>query len=173
MLDNLTDEQRAGAGVYAIRCKADSRLYVGAGKHLGQAFTRARWELRRGRHGSRQLQAMATAHGLAALSFELLASCPVEELARTKQHYLDTHRATDPAHGLNIVLTAGLLAGQPLSAEHRARISAGKQGRPIRPRTAEHQEKLAAAHRGRTRSPETRAAISAATRGKPKRKRST
>jgi|GEM_PF-5604674 len=176
MTDNLTAEQRKSVGIYKIRVaakNAENRVYVGAARHLGHACSRTRHELRQGRHGSRALQACAAAHGLAALRFEVLELCPEEELPTAKQRQVTAHRATDPAHGFNTLATAGFMQGQVLSDEHRARISAGKRGRPITPRTAAHQEKLAAAHRGRTRSPATRAAISAATRGKPKRTRPT
>ena len=167
MTDNLTAAQRSAAGVYVIQTRARKRVYVGAAQHLGNACNWARSDLRRGQHGCHALQAYASAHRPTALTFEVLAVCPVEELAATKQRYLDQLQACDPAHGFN-ALHPGRPAGQKMSPEARARLSAGKVGRSITKRTPEHQEKLAAAHRGRTRSPETRAAISAATRGKKK-----
>jgi hypothetical protein len=170
MTDNLSAAQRSTAGVYAIYTSAKKRVYVGAAKHLGQACNRIRSELRRGQHDCHALQAYATAHRPTALTFEVLATCPVTELAATKQRYLDQLRATDPAHGFN-ALHSDRPAGQKMSPEARARLSTAKKGRPITKRTPEHQEKLNAAHRGRKRSPETCAAISAATTGKKKRRK--
>ncbi|GAA4503142.1 hypothetical protein GCM10023172_27510 [Hymenobacter ginsengisoli] len=168
LICNLTDTEKNSSGIYVLRNAHDLRVYVGAAKHLGRACASTRHELRQGRHASRQLQAYAITHGLASLRFEVLELCPVDELPTAKQRQVAAHLATDPAHGFNTLASAGFTQGQVLSDEHRARISAGKVGRPITPRTAEHQEKLASAHRGRTRSPETRAAISAATTGKKK-----
>ena len=169
MQHQLTDAQATSSGVYALRNTLDARVYIGASKRLLTTFLQARQGLRRGKHNSDRLQAFATAHGLAVLRFDVLEYCPAHELVAAKQRHLDEHQASDPAHGFNI-LSAPVGAGQRLSAEGRARISAGKKGRSIAPRTPEHQEKLAAAHRGRKRSPETCAAISAATAGKPKRR---
>lgn len=170
MHHQLTDVQAASAGVYAIRNTLDERVYIGASKWLLVGLRNVRKDLRAGKHSSDRLQAFATAHGLGVLRFEALELCPLDELPAAKQRHLDHCRASDPTHGFNI-LSAPVGPGQRLSPEGRARISAGKKGRPITPRTVEHQEKLAAAHRGRTRSPETCAAISAATTGKPKPKR--
>ncbi len=168
MQHQLTDLQATSAGVYALRNTLNARVYVGASKRLLTAFRQTRQDLRRGRHSSDRLQAFVTAHGLAVLRFEALECCPVEALPAAKQRHLDQLQASDPAHGFNILSSAGIAGGQALSSEHRARISQAKKGRAITPRTPEHQEKLAAAHRGRKRSAETCAAISAATAGKPK-----
>lgn len=169
MPHGLTDNDKAQSGVFVIRNTLDSRVYIGATKHLLNAFRQARYDLRTGQHSSDRLQAFATAHGLGMLRFDVLELCPVDQLPAAKQRHLDRYQASAPAHGFNI-LSQPVGAGQQLSPEARARISAGKKGRPITPRTPEHQEKLDAAHRGRKRSAETCAAISAATTGKPKRR---
>lgn len=170
MVHTLTDSEKCQAGIYAITNSLDSRIYVGATVCLVRAFYEARKTLRNGCHGSRQLQAFADAHGLPTLRFELIELCAAAELSEAKQRHISQRQACDPIHGFNVMVTMGLVSGQALGAEHRERISQGKRGRSITPRTAEHQEKLAAAHRGRQRSPETCAAIAAAVRGKPKKR---
>ncbi|MBD2769675.1 hypothetical protein IC235_17430 [Hymenobacter sp. BT664] len=153
MLHSLTDNDKTQSGVFVIRNTCDSRVYVGATKHLLNAFRQVRNDLRDGKHSSDRLQAFAAAHGLGVLRFEALELCPVDQMPAVKQRHLDQLQTSDPAHGFNI-LNAPVGPGQRLSSEARARISLGKKGRAITPRTLEHQEKLAAAHRGRKRSPE-------------------
>jgi hypothetical protein len=61
--------------------------------------------------------------------------------------------------------------GVKFSPEHRARISAGKKGRPgIKGRlfSPEHRARLSAAHKGHLVSQETRAKMSASRKGQPK-----
>jgi group I intron endonuclease len=172
------------AGVYRIVNLVTGGSYVGSSRNLRRRFARHLTDLRRGRHHADYLQRSWNKHGEAAFRFEILElviSDPIL-LAVREQHHLD--KCGKSYNGLRNAYSS---LDQPLSFEHKAKISAALRGKPFseerkkriaaanRARrgirhSAETKERMRAAHRGRKRRPtseETKARISAAKRGKP------
>lgn len=81
--------------------------------------------------------------------------------ARTRAHRLG--RPPTPAQVEASKLSAARRRGQPLSEEHRRKVSVALMGRT---RSPEHRAHLAAAQRGRPKTEETRARISATMQGR-------
>ena len=65
-------ERTPRRGVYAIRCQATSRVWVGASTNLGAARNRAWFTLRHGLHQEAALQAEWRTHGEAAFQYDVL-----------------------------------------------------------------------------------------------------
>ena len=63
-------ERKSVAGIFAIRCKATSEVWVGQTPDLEKIQNRIRFTLRQGSHPCRSLQAAWTAHGPDSFAFE-------------------------------------------------------------------------------------------------------
>lgn len=166
-------------GVYAIRCLANGKVYVGS----AAVSTRKRWEnhrrkLRGNRHENKYLQAAWDKHGEDAFEFVVIEECAPADCIAREQHWIDSTRATDRAFGFNLAPTAGSSLGYRHTEAAKAKVSAFFRGRKL---SVETRAKMSAAHqnpspeyrelmsrikRGEVRSPETRAKIGAANRGK-------
>jgi len=71
-------EQKASAGVCAIRCAVDDRTWLVDSLTVDTCRNRLWFELRQGAHRDRSLQAAWTAHGEAAFDFEIVARLPAD-----------------------------------------------------------------------------------------------
>jgi hypothetical protein len=70
-------EQKTSAGVFAVRCAADGRVWVMESRHLDTQQNSLWFSLRQGGYpGNPALQQAWKAHGEAAFSFEILERLP-------------------------------------------------------------------------------------------------
>ncbi len=199
-------------GLYAIIHRPSGRRYVSRASDVSRRWREHRCLLTHGRHGSTQLQALWNADGPSAFTWAVLViladhqtRIQVERalLARMTGLLNASGRAgSGPKPGYThrpetIEKLRQVNLGRPKSAEHRAKLSMAKKGRPNpkqaeamrgRKASAESRAKMSAAHKaryaqhprsaetcqklsdaltGRVRSPKHCAAISAAKRGRP------
>ena len=198
------------SGVYAIFCKPTGKVYVGSAANICRRWRNHRLHLRKGTHHSQHLQRAWDKYGECEFSFEVLEEATGEALLRVEQRYIDKFMAADRARGFNIAPVAGstlgikllpfslahrekissALKGKQHSAEHKAKSSAVRKGRPSgrkgiplnlsensreamraakigKKLSAEHIAKLVVAHTGKKRSASARANMSAARKGVP------
>lgn len=154
-------------GIYAIRCAASGKIYVGSALNIRTRWNGHRHRLEKGCHHSPKLQNAWRRYGPETFTFEVLeAVSDAAALISREQHWLDiTGAATS---GFNICPVAGRTAGRAaseqtkakmrearrhVSAETRAKRSASLKGREI---SLDHRDKIGAANRGRKASPEAR-----------------
>lgn len=148
-----TSDPTAQSGIYAIRNTLDGKVYIGSAVNIPRRWDDHRRLLERGEHPNRHLRRAWNKHGADAFVFEVLQV--VEDkanLIRGEQEYMDRLESWRQTKGYNISPTAGSTLGRRLSAEHRAKISAGNKGKP-------------ATMAGKTHSPESRAKMSIAKGG--------
>ena len=74
-------ERKTVAGIFAIRCKASSHVWVGQTPNLDKVQNRIWFTLRQGSHTCRTLQAAWTTHGPDSLTFEECERLDDEETA--------------------------------------------------------------------------------------------
>lgn len=74
-------ERKTIAGIFAIRCKASSHVWVGQTPNLDKIQNRIWFTLRQGSHTCRTLQAAWTTHGPDSLTFEECERLDDEETA--------------------------------------------------------------------------------------------
>ncbi len=74
-------ERKTVAGIFAIRCKASSHVWVGQTPNLDKIQNRIWFTLRQGSHTCRTLQAAWTTHGPDSLTFEECERLDEEETA--------------------------------------------------------------------------------------------
>jgi hypothetical protein len=72
-------ERRKRRGVFAVRCKATSDLWVSASHDLDAQQNGTWFALRLGSHPNRALQAVWNEHGEAEFSYEVLAQLSEED----------------------------------------------------------------------------------------------
>lgn len=173
-------------GIYRI-VLTDGRCYVGQSGNMHRRWNEHRSRLRRGTHWLPHFQNCWNKYGEDAFRFEVIEQCDRDDLTEREQYWLDTLK---PA--FNVSPNAGNNGGykrpfRNLTAEHKAKIAAAHRERNERLRAAglvsptrqppkskrarrgspEYRAKMraAAAKRGPI-TPETRAKMSAASRGK-------
>ncbi len=132
------------AGVYIIRNKITGRVYVGSSYRIEFRLGQHRRALRRGKHYSLHLQRAWNCYGESAFEFEAVEVVPEpERLAEREQAWADAYKASDPIHGYNLrVITSSNLGFK---------------------RT----KKSPSVFKGQKHTPEARAAMSVAKKGKP------
>ena len=144
-------------GVYLITTPS-GKMYVGSAIDVHRRWQKHRSDLKCGRHANAALQNSHDKYGLAALRFELLRECSIDEQFAIEQSYIDVLPA---ATRLNFAMTAGGGSG-PKSASTREKMRAAQLGRK---RTPEQIEAMRERQIGYVASPETRAKIGAANMG--------
>jgi group I intron endonuclease len=149
------------SGVYAIVHRESGKLYVGSAVDLKRRWREHRSRLCRNIHPSRRLQNAWNKHGENAFAFVVVRFCPIANLIREEQRWIDETGSTG-RRGYNASPTAGSQLGMKHTAESRARIAAASRGRK---QTPEHRAKVVAALNGRKHTPEHRANIASARRG--------
>jgi hypothetical protein len=98
----------------------------------------------------------------------------LDDLLPREQHWMDALFAAHPQLGLNRAPTAGSPRGMKRSDEAKAKVSAANKGRKLGPLSAAHKAKVSASKkgqpsklRGRPQAIAHSRAIAAARRGKP------
>jgi len=142
-------------GIYAIRGPKDC-IYIGSAKCVQHRWHIHKNDLKNGRHHSKHLQRAWNKYGEAAFVFEVLEEVTeIDNLLPTEQKWLDNIFATRPRTAIyNNVRVAGNSAGYKYSEEQRRNVSEAHKGIRYGPRTPETKAKISAAHKGRKHSRE-------------------
>ena len=97
-------KRKNAAGIFAVRCAASNRVWVGQTLTLDTIQNRIWFTLRAGTHSKRELQSAWTAHGPESFTFEPLEQLEEEEIPYVRDRLLKervTHWRTE-LHGLVI-----------------------------------------------------------------------
>ena len=73
-------KRKSAAGIYAVRCVASGKAWVGQTLNLETIQNRIWFSLRAGGHSNRELQSAWAAHGADAFAFEPLEQLKDEDL---------------------------------------------------------------------------------------------
>jgi len=160
------------SGIYAVRNKINGKVYVGKSVDITHRWCSHKARLRRGVHVNTHLQRAWNLYGEGAFECEVVhRENDRTLLPQLEAQYVLDFSATDPEKGynLNVVDTHSYRA----SPETRAKQSAAQKARhAAHPRTCtpEQRARMSAAQkaRGATASAETRAKMSAGSKGKKK-----
>ena len=169
-------------GIYRITHIPSGLIYVGSAVNLHTRWRLHRVNLKAGKHHSKRLQRTWDRDGADAFLFSIieLVSEP-KTLTEREQYWLDTLGASDPTKGYNLCKVAGNILGITRSAETIAKLRAAHTGRVMTdqaranmregwknraPATPETRAKISAASKGRIKSAETRRKLSATNKGK-------
>lgn len=162
--------------IYCITNMRDGKRYVGSSKHIVARWSQHRRELSRKRHHSEHLQRAWTRDGERVFDFSICTLCEERELPEREQHYIDFFSSQDRSTGYNIsprvdrtecadetrVKIGNAHRGKPKTKEHNEKVAASKRGVP---RPQHVIDTLVAYHRGRKQSPEVIAKRAARQRG--------
>lgn len=175
-----------GAAVYQIRQLSTGRIYIGSSERARRRIYEHQRYLASNSHCNAFLQRTWNLSEPGDFVVEIVAAWQNAQDAREHERRLIVDRdACNPAVGFNLMvpaeggafrhsdetrakLSAALVGhkrnvGKPLSAEHKAKISAAQKGRA---KPADQVERAAAARRGKPASPESVAKRSASLKGK-------
>jgi group I intron endonuclease len=153
-------------GIYAIRCLANGKVYVGSSAGIDARWSEHRYDLNTGRHHSPHLQNAWVKYGAAGFAFEVIELVPADQLVAAEQRHIDALKACDRRHGFN----AYPAANSPLGVKNSA-VAAANRARVFTPETRAkhaagvgklHTEQAIQNHREAMARPESRAKMSEA-----------
>ena len=156
------------SGIYAIRCLANGKVYIGQSGNVRKRLYEHRRVLEHGKHVNPHLQAAFDLEGRQCFSFDVIELASSDALDEREKMWIAMYNSTDRRHGYN--LDSGGCFEKVHSAETRKKISSANRGRTFseltrhkmrlaklgRKQSADHIEKVAAAHR----TPEARLKMS-------------
>jgi len=165
------------SGVYAIRCTANSKVYIGQSIKIDKRKAYHFSSLRGGYHENKHLQRSFNKHGESSFIFCVIEYSSVEMLDASEIFWIRFFKSDDGVHGYNA--ESGGNENKIMSAETRAKISAAGMGRVQsqetiarrvavlrgQKRSAEFCKKLGDRRRGVVASPETLLKMSASRKG--------
>lgn len=129
------------SGIYIIRSLLDARCYVGSGANLRMRFNGHRRSLRKGIHENPKLQNFYNKYGEVSLEWSVLEFCEKDQLIVREQFYLDTIKPW-----FNVHTVAKSPIGRVVSQETRKKLSIINTGRIFTP---EHRAAIGRALKGR------------------------
>ena len=143
-------------GVYAIRNKVNTKIYVGsAAVSIRQRFHLHRSNLRLNRHHNAHLQQAWNMYGEDSFEFLIVEECPPGDCLILEQYYIDQYEACNPECGYNLAGVAGSTLGFKFSAESRKKVSESLKGKTKGvEKTPEHRARISAALKGKSKTPE-------------------
>lgn len=159
-------------GIYVITCLVNGTTYVGQSKRIRLRMRAHCRSLRRNKHYNSYLQAAWGKHGESAFAWNVVISCGEAELTYNEQLWADYLRGRGTRLyniGRFVDCPARGRPGKPITPEQRAKLIAGARAHIV---TAEEHLLRSVAMTGNqnakgiVRSPETRAKMSAAKKGK-------
>lgn len=115
------------SAVYRIFNKLNGKLYYGSSCHIEERFYRHKLHLNKGKHENPYLQNAWNKYGESAFLFEIVESCPKENLTKREQFYMNSSRSTERDYGYNI---APLADRPPMTEETKKKIGDANRGKP-------------------------------------------
>lgn len=112
------------SGIYRITHKPSGRVYIGSAYNLVARMQEHKLALASGTHGNRKLQEAWFHDGKKAFSFQVIKRCPLEDLLRLEQKFIDKYDAVNT--GFNIAPEAGKVT---FGKSYHLRSKAKKQGK--------------------------------------------
>lgn len=112
------------SGIYIIRNQINQKCYIGSTYQFSQRKSKHFKQLRENRHHSKYLQNAFNKYGEENFDFEILFTCPPDDLIRIEQYHINNYK---PEY--NMASIAGSNRGVKFSDESRARMSKAFTGR--------------------------------------------
>lgn len=117
--------------IYAIRCKANSKQYIGSAVSFKHRVAVHKNCLNKNKHPNRYLQFAWNKYGKENFEFYVVERLKDnKDLYIKEQYWIDTYQCLVP-DGFNLDAVAGSRLGSKLSEEAKAKISAFHKGRVI------------------------------------------
>lgn len=107
------------AGVYQIRNTLDGKVYIGSSVNIKKRLQTHRYELKKGIHCSKHMQAAWNKHGGDSFTFDTLLVCGKENLILYEQTICDGMKANNRDHGYNKLILVDSHKGMKLTKEQK------------------------------------------------------
>lgn len=146
------------SGIYQIRNKIDGKIYIGQSYDIFMRKKNHFSNLRLGRHDNAHLQRAFNKYGEAAFEWSIIEYVELDKLTEHEQFHCDKHPFNN-LYNMRICVDSNL--GTKRSPETCAKISTSQKNR-----SPETRARMGAAHKGKTMSPEVRAKIGIAQIGR-------
>ncbi|MDC3414278.1 GIY-YIG nuclease family protein [Terrihalobacillus insolitus] len=107
------------SGIYMIKNTKTNHVYIGQSVNLSRRIRRHKQELRDGIHKNDYLQKHYNKYGIDKYVYEIIESCPVEELDARECFWINRHNSMNRSTGYN--LESGGNPGKIISMESRSK----------------------------------------------------
>jgi group I intron endonuclease len=151
----LKTAPRLKSGIYKITCIITGKVYIGSSINIEKRWLYHKEDLRKDRHRNQILQRAWEKYGSENFKFEVVEYIPEEALIEKEQYYIDLYKAADKKYGYNICPAAGTTRGVKRPNANWGRVLSD-----------ETKQKIANSLSGFKHSPEAKANMSAARKGK-------
>lgn len=147
------------SGIYCIRNEWTSERYVGQSINVFGRLLTHEMQLRKGKHKNRKMQKDFIDQGLDGFSFHVLEFCPIWDLTKREQYWIDEYRTIEKGYnrlpaGINPTLIekyniwiqslSKAMKDRVLSDEHKKSISEGHKGMKF---SIEHRKNISKARK--------------------------
>lgn len=150
------------SGIYIITNILNGKMYIGQAQSIKIRWQRHKTKLRKNYHENKHLQRAWNKYGESVFRFRILESCPIGNLDKREQFYLNAYFPSGMLYNIAIDASSNQ-RGLKASAETRLKLSKAHKGRKF---TIEHRRKIGAAHKNKIVSIETRERIGKASTGR-------
>ncbi len=156
----------AVSGVYCIKSKLNSKIYIGSSINIYKRVSDHFYKLRKNKHHNQYLQNSFFKYGADDFYFDVLEKCSVEYLIEREQFFIDIFRSADRRFGYNIDPTANRSVVAEETKRKISEIQKGRVSNRLGAKLSEFtKEKIRLVNLGKHIPEETRKKISASLRG--------
>jgi group I intron endonuclease len=169
------NKRQFNSGVYVITNLVNGRRYFGSSCRIRQRWARHKAELRAGIHSNPRIQRAWNKYGEASFAFKVVCWLKKDDLLWMEQRFIDSNDG-----GYNMGPARAVMLGRKFTAEHVAKIQAGRAGfrhsdesktkisnaQLGRKLTDEHKDKVRKSITGQVRSFASRQKMSAVRKGR-------
>jgi group I intron endonuclease len=162
------------SGIYKILNIINTKIYIGSSENIPKRWKRHLKGLKENNHYNNYLQRAFNMYKEENFKFEVIETCPIENLIEREQCWMDYFQSYNPKYGYNLSPTAGsqlgykfnpedlYWKGKHLTEEHKRKVSEGNKGKKL---SEEHINILIKAHTGKPLSKEHKQKLSEANKG--------
>jgi group I intron endonuclease len=173
-----TASLRNKCGIYFLRNKITTQMYIGQSVNIGARAAAHLNELRQGVHTNQLMQNSWNKYGEPEFEFGLIGLYPKEELTSMENHHMAAHQTRSRDRGFNILKAEEIgprvspNRGKTMTQEQKDKISKALSGRKLPKEHVENARKghtgISTSLKGRKQSEEHKKKCSEAKKGKPK-----
>lgn len=141
-----TPDSTSDSGIYIIQNTVNGKVYIGQAQDLHKRFGWHKAALKGNYHPNRHLQSAWNKDSEKVFKFFVLEYCPIDQLDKREQHYLDLYAIKDVSYNIAKDVVSPF-RGVKFSDEHKQKLREANFGKTL---SEDHRRKIGLSRRGQT-----------------------